>query len=171
MSLNGDPAVIFLDEAWLLLAHPVFREKIREWLKVLRKANAIVVMATQSISDAVKSGILDVLMESTATKIFLPNIAANDEETSKIYAAIGLNSRQIDIIATAIPKRQYYLISSAGRRLYDLALGPLALSFVAASDKDSISEIKRLEREFGNGWINEWLKKKGLTLGNYIEGV
>lgn len=171
MSLNGDPAVIFLDEAWLLLAHPVFREKIREWLKVLRKANTIVIMATQSISDAVKSGILDVLMESTATKIFLPNIAANDEETSKIYAAIGLNSRQIDIIATAIPKRQYYLISSAGRRLYDLALGPLALSFVAASDKDSISEIKRLEREFGNGWINEWLKKKGLTLENYIEGI
>ena len=171
MSLTGDPTVIFLDEAWLLLAHPVFKEKIREWLKVLRKANTLVFMATQSISDAVKSGILDVLIESTATKIFLPNIAANDEETSKIYAGIGLNSRQIDIIATAIPKRQYYLISSAGRRLYDLALGPLALAFVAASDKESISEIKRLEREFDNEWINEWLKKKGVTLEDYIEGV
>ncbi|MGL5291997.1 MAG: conjugal transfer protein TrbE, partial [Vibrionaceae bacterium] len=32
--LNGQPAVIILDEAWLMLAHPVFREKIREWLKV-----------------------------------------------------------------------------------------------------------------------------------------
>ena len=171
MSLNGDPAVIFLDEAWLLLAHPAFKEKIREWLKVLRKANTLVFMATQSISDAVKSGILDVLIEATATKIFLPNIAANDEEISKIYAGIGLNSRQIDIIATAIPKRQYYLVSSSGMRLYDLALGPLALSFVGASDKESVSEIKRLENEFGNEWINEWLNKKNLTLKNYIEGV
>lgn len=171
MSLNGDPAVIFLDEAWLLLAHPAFKEKIREWLKVLRKANTLVFMATQSISDAVKSGILDVLIEATATKIFLPNIAANDEEISKIYAGIGLNSRQIDIIATAIPKRQYYLVSSSGMRLYDLALGPLALSFVGASDKESVSEIKRLENEFGNEWINEWLNKKNLTLKDYIEGV
>ena len=113
MLLNGEPAVIFLDEAWLLLGHPVFKEKIREWLKVLRKSNTVVFMATQSISDAVKSGILDVLIESTSTKIFLPNISANDEETSKIYSRTGLNSRQIDIIATAIPKlyqiRRHYL--------------------------------------------------------------
>lgn len=164
MSLTGDPAVIFLDEAWLLLGHPVFREKIREWLKVLRKANTLVFMATQSLSDAVNSGIFDVLVEATSTKIFLPNVNANDDETSKIYARMGLNSRQIDIISTAIPKRQYYLVSSNGRRLYDLALGPLALSFVAASDKESVFEIKRLEREFGNEWVNEYLKKKGLNL-------
>ena len=45
-----------------MLGHPVFREKIREWLKVLRKANCAVVLATQSLSDAVRSGILDVLL-------------------------------------------------------------------------------------------------------------
>lgn len=171
MSLTGEPAVIFLDEVWLLLGHPVFKEKIREWLKVLRKANTVVFMATQSLSDAENSGILDVLVEATATKIFLPNISANDEKTSKIYNRMGLNSRQIDIISSAIPKRQYYLASSHGRRLYDLALGPLALSFVAVSDKETVSEIKRLEKEFGNKWINEWLKKKGLILENYIKGL
>ncbi|MEP6606484.1 MAG: conjugal transfer protein TrbE, partial [Nitrosospira sp.] len=32
-SLTGQPAVIVLDEAWVMLGHPVFREKIREWLK------------------------------------------------------------------------------------------------------------------------------------------
>ncbi|MCO6559770.1 MAG: conjugal transfer protein TrbE [Gilliamella sp.] len=171
MSLTGDPAVIFIDEAWMALGDSAFRGKLREWLKVLRKANALVFMATQSISDAENSGILDVLVEATATKIFLPNIAARDEENSKIYARMGLNTRQIDIISNAIPKRQYYLVSSNGRRLYDLALGPLALSFVAASDKESVSEIKRLEKEFGNEWVNEWLKKKGLILENYIEGI
>ena len=50
------------------------RDRIREWLKVLRKANCLVLMATQSLSDAVNSRILDVIVESTATKVFLPNI-------------------------------------------------------------------------------------------------
>ncbi|MDE2365778.1 MAG: conjugal transfer protein TrbE, partial [Betaproteobacteria bacterium] len=36
MSLRGQPAMIVLDEAWIMLGHKVFREKIREWLKVLR---------------------------------------------------------------------------------------------------------------------------------------
>ena len=52
MSLKGQPAMIVLDEAWIMLGHPVFRDKIREWLKVLRKANCMVLMATQSLSDA-----------------------------------------------------------------------------------------------------------------------
>jgi len=34
-SLKGQPALIKLDEAWIFLGHPVFRPKIREWLKVL----------------------------------------------------------------------------------------------------------------------------------------
>jgi type IV secretion system protein TrbE len=72
-SLHGRPAAILLDEAWLMLGHPVFKAKIREWLKVLRKANCLVLLATQSLSDATNSGILDVIVESTATKIFLPN--------------------------------------------------------------------------------------------------
>ncbi|RUV80512.1 DUF87 domain-containing protein, partial [Mesorhizobium sp. M1A.F.Ca.IN.020.32.1.1] len=45
--LTGAPSLIILDEAWLMLGHPTFRDKIREWLKVLRKANCAVVLATQ----------------------------------------------------------------------------------------------------------------------------
>ena len=77
--LTGSPAVIILDEAWVMLGHPIFRAKIVEWLKVLRKANCAVVMATQSLTDAINSGILDIIIESTATRIFLPNTAANSE--------------------------------------------------------------------------------------------
>ena len=90
-SLKGQPACIILDEAWLMLGHKAFREKIREWLKVLRKANCMVIIATQSLTDAVNSGILDVIVESTATKIYLPNPNAKDEETALIYKRMGLN--------------------------------------------------------------------------------
>jgi type IV secretion system protein VirB4 len=134
--LHGQPAAIILDEAWLMLGHNAFRAKIREWLKVMRKANCLVLMATQSLSDAANSGILDVIVESTATKIFLPNVFARDEEASALYRRMGLNSRQIDILAGAIPKQQYYTVSENGRRLYELALGPLALAFVGSTDKE-----------------------------------
>ena len=167
-SLTGQPACIVLDEAWLMLGHPVFRAKIREWLKVLRKANCFVLMATQSLSDAVNSGILDVIIESTATKIFLPNAFARDEDTSALYRRMGLNSRQIEILAMAIQKRHYYYVSEKGRRLYDLALGPLALAFVGQTDKDSIAKIKELEVKFGDAWIQEWLQLKGLSLNDYL---
>lgn len=166
-ALKGQPAVIILDEAWLMLGHPVFREKIREWLKVLRKANCLVLMATQSLSDAANSGILDVIVESTATKIFLPNVYARDEDTAALYRRMGLNARQIEILATAIPKRQYYYVSENGRRLYDLALGPLALAFVGSSDKESVAAIKRLEAKYGNAWVAEWLAARGLRLNDY----
>lgn len=167
-ALTGQPAVIILDEAWLMLGHDAFREKIREWFKVLRKANCLVLLATQSLSDAANSGILDVIVESTATKIFLPNIYARDEDTAALYRRMGLNSRQIEILASAEPKRHYYYLSEEGRRLYDLALGPLAMAFVGASDKDSLNEIRALERQFGNDWVREWLASRDLVLEHYI---
>jgi type IV secretion system protein VirB4 len=166
-SLHGQPAAIILDEAWLMLGHPVFRAKIREWLKVLRKANCLVLMATQSLSDAAQSGILDVIVESTATKIFLPNSFAREDDAAALYRRMGLNKRQIEILATAVPKRHYYYMSDKGRRLYDLALGPMALAFVGNSDKPSIAAIKALEARHGDGWVDEWLRSKGLRLEDY----
>ncbi|WP_039816523.1 VirB4 family type IV secretion/conjugal transfer ATPase [Xanthomonas arboricola] len=169
--LKGQPAVIILDEAWLMLGHPAFRAKIREWLKVLRKANCLVLMATQSLSDAANSGILDVIVESTATKIFLPNVYARDEDTAALYRRMGLNKRQIEILATAVPKQQYYYVSESGRRLYDLALGPLALAFVGASDKESVAAIKGLQAKFGHEWVDHWLAGRNLNLNDYLEAA
>ncbi len=163
-SLHGQPAAIILDEAWIMLGHKVFREKIREWLKVMRKANCLVLMATQNLSDAANSGILDVIVESTATKIFLPNVHARDEDASALYRRMGLNTRQIEILATATPKRQYYCVSENGRRVYELALSQIALAFVGASDKESIATIKHLISKHGDDWVLPWLEINGLTL-------
>ncbi|OEU69378.1 MAG: hypothetical protein BA863_01090 [Desulfovibrio sp. S3730MH75] len=157
-ALTGQPSLLILDEAWIMLGHAVFREKIREWLKVLRKANCAVVLATQSLSDAVRSGILDVLEESCPTKIFLPNETAIQESQYALYQGLGLNSKQISIVASAAPKRDYYIVSPEGRRLIDLALGPVALSFVGSSDKTSISKIKELVAEHGPEWPGKWIK-------------
>lgn len=160
-ALKGQPALLELDEAWIALGHGVFRERIREWLKVLRKANCSVAMATQSLSDAMRSGIFDVLVESCPTQILLPNPKARQEGVVEFYTAMGLNSKQIDIVATATKKREYYVTSPEGRRLIDLSLGPAALAFVGASDKESLSRIKELEEEHGQEWPEVWLRERG----------
>ena len=166
-SLDGRPTLIILDEAWLMLAHPVFRSKIAEWLDSMAKKNCCVLMATQHLSHAVNSGILEVIVESTASKIFLPNPNARAQESAATYAQMGLNPTQIDIIASAVPKRDYYYVSEKGRRLYSLALGPLALSFVGATDKESIAMIQQLEKTHKANWVHEWLRTKGLALNDY----
>lgn len=166
-SLRGQPAALIIDEAWIALGHAAFRDKIREWLKAFAKKNCLVLLATQSLTDAANSGILDVIVESTATKIFLPNVYARDVDTAALYRRMGLNARQIEILATAVPKRHYYCVSEGGRRLYDLALGPLALSFVGATDKESIAAIKRLEAKYGDGWRDAWLAGRGVRLADY----
>lgn len=160
-SLTGQPAMIVLDEAWIMLGHPVFREKIREWLKVLRKLNCIVLLATQSLSDARNSGILDVLAESCLTKIFLANIAATSDVQSDLYSDLDLNTRQIQIISTMQPKREYYLVQPEGRRKIQLALGPKTLSFIGASDKESIARIDELIAAYGeDAWQDNWLAER-----------
>ena len=161
--LSGLPSLILLDEAWLMLGHPTFRDKIREWLKVLRKANCAVVLATQSISDAERSGIIDVLKESCPTKICLPNGAAREPGTRDFYEHIGFNERQIEIVASATPKRDYYVVSPDGRRLFDMSIGPVALSFVGASGKEDLKAIGTLRAAHGDNWPIHWLQQRGIS--------
>ena len=178
-SLTGAPALLLLDEAWVMLGHPVFREKIREWLKVLRKANCAVVLATQSLSDAVRSGILDVLLESCPTKILLPNEEADKGGSGGVpgprdlYTLIGLNGTEIDLLKSAIKKRQYYYTSTEGRRLFELGLGPVALAFTAVSSREDIARVRALMQAHGDGWTRAWLAGRGLApedvLGNLEE--
>ena len=48
---DGRPTLLMLDEAWLFLDDPLFADKIREWLKTLRRRNVSVVFASQSLDD------------------------------------------------------------------------------------------------------------------------
>ncbi|WP_310730800.1 hypothetical protein [Burkholderia multivorans] len=150
---------LVLDEAWLMLNHPLFQEKIKEWLKVLRKANCVVLFATQSLSDVGKSAIRDVLYESCPTKILLanPEIRGNEESAAQ-YRAIGLNERQIDIIGRMAKKLDYYYMSPLGRRKYQLGLGPVCLAFVGASGKADIELARQLIKSHGERWTVEWLR-------------
>ena len=70
---DGRPTMMILDEAWLFLDNPIFANKIRGWLKTLRKFNVSVIFATQSVEDTIDSDIASALIESCPSRIFLPN--------------------------------------------------------------------------------------------------
>jgi type IV secretory pathway VirB4 component len=159
---RGNPALVALGEAWLALSHPLFREKIREWLKTLRKNNAAAILETQSISDVTDSPIRDVIIESCLTKIFLPNTEAQTEHASSAYRALGLSSREIELIARAAPKRHYCYSSPLGKRLFELGLGPIAVSFLGAAGRDDLASVRNLIARFPATWPAEWLYRRGL---------
>lgn len=172
-ALDGSPAIIILDEAWIALAHPAFKAKIKEWLKVLRKANCLVVMATQSLSDSAKSGILDILQESCPTKIFLPNNEAFNKGSDNtlgpydLYKVFGLNDVQISAINNAIPKQEYYFVSPLGTRLFNMALGRMNLALTACNDKNSVRRIQELYAKDQKNWAYTWFNEKGINYEPY----
>ncbi|KIE05250.1 Conjugal transfer protein TrbE [Candidatus Jidaibacter acanthamoeba] len=161
-NLDGSPTLIVLDESWMFISHPLFRDRIKEWLKVMRKNNVAVIFATQSLSDIANSVIKDVIYESCPIKILLPNPEAGNEISKTEYEKIGLNSREIDIIKTAIPKRHYYYTSPYGKRLFELGLGGVAKAFVASSGKEDVKKAKLLIKQYGNEWPVQWLREHRL---------
>jgi type IV secretion/conjugal transfer VirB4 family ATPase len=161
--LDGSPSLVIIDEGWLALDDKGFSGQLREWLKTLRKKNASVVFATQSLADIETSPIAPAIIESCPTRIFLPNERAIEPQILAIYRRFGLNDRQIEIIARATPKRDYYCQSRRGNRLFELGLGPLALALCAASSKNDQRAISQFICEHGReGFARAWLTHCGL---------
>ncbi len=161
--LDGSPTMIIIDEGWLVLDSPAFAAQLREWLKTLRKKNASVIFATQSLADIETSAIAPAIIESCPTRIFLPNERAAEPQIARVYERFGLNDRQIEILSRATPKRDYYCQSRRGNRLFELGLGDVALAFSAASSKSDQIRIAELVAAHGReGFAAAWLQNRSL---------
>ncbi len=157
--LDGRPTLLIIDEGWLALDDEGFSGQLREWLKTLRKKNASVIFATQSLADIDGSAIAPAIIESCPTRILLPNDRAIEPQITAIYRRFGLNDRQIEILARATPKRDYYCQSRRGNRLFELGLGEVALAFTAASSKADQALIEQVLAEHGReDFVCGWLK-------------
>lgn len=164
------PTLIILEEAWLYIAHEVFAKKLRDWLKTLRKKNARVVFATQSLSDLYDpttktlTAVTATIMESCPTKVYLPN-PKMELETRDLYTKMGLTERQIEIIGhIGIPKRHYYVVTPEGNRLIDLGFSDektLALAFIGLSKNKSKAMLEMYNQD-QQQWIYNWLLSQDL---------
>ena len=96
--------------------------------------------------------------------MFLANERALEPQIARIYEKFGLNERQIEIIARATPKRDYYAQSRAGNRVFELGLGPVALAFTAASGKADQAAITDVyAASWPHGFAAGWLRRRGLA--------
>lgn len=108
--LDGAPAMILIDEGWKALDDPVFAAAIRDWLKTLRKRNAIVGFGTQSARDALESRIASAIVEQTATQIFMPNAKARAEDYCEGF---GLSAHELDLIRALPVHSHCFLVRHA----------------------------------------------------------
>ena len=96
----------FIDEAWTFFRNSRIKGYIVEALKTWRKQNAAMILSTQSLDELRKSDIVDVIIETCATKIFL----ANPDMDRELYRnQFHLNDTEIDLISTLVPKRQFLI--------------------------------------------------------------
>jgi type IV secretion system protein VirB4 len=96
----------FIDEAWVFLRNPSVRRYILEALKTWRKHNAAMILSTQSLDELRRSDLVDVILESAVTKIFLAN---PDMDRDLYRKQFHLNETEIERIAGLIPKRQFLI--------------------------------------------------------------
>jgi type IV secretion system protein VirB4 len=160
--LDGSPTLILLDEAWSYLQHELFRDRLKDWLKTMRRKNAVVVMATQQISDIANSQIADVVLENCPTKILLPNAESKNPGSREFYTRVGLNERELEILQVSIPKQHYYVVSTLGRRLVNLGVGKVALSWVGVNGREERQIVESVMSQYPDSWRAEWLCLKNL---------
>ena len=158
--LDGKPTVIFIDEAWTALNNEYMKKQLEEWLRELRKKNASVVFATQSLSEIDKSSLAPVIIESCKTKIMLPNEGAF--RTKELYNKIGLSDEEIEKVQNALPKKEYFVKNEIGSALVRFELGKEAIYYVGSNHVSDIERINQICRETNNiDEINQkWLSYK-----------
>lgn len=155
---DGRPMLLTIDEAWAALGDELFRERLREWLKTMAKKNVVVLLATQTLSDVTRSGMVDVLAESCPTRIFGANAEAH--QSPKVYQELGAGPAEVELIAQLQPKRQYFVMSRGeGARVVDFHLGTTALAFCGISSKADLARLEVLRAEHPKDWQEKWMKE------------
>jgi type IV secretion system protein TrbE len=135
--LDGRPTVIALEEVWLVMMRHFFKSQFTQWLVTLRKKNCSVWFTCQNLAQLYEDlNTLAAVIDSTATKIFLPNINAKQKGTTdrpgafELYALFGLNDFEIEnMIAKANPKQDYYIKQKAGANLIQFDFSENVLTF------------------------------------------
>src|SRR5262249_58343377 len=158
---EGTPSLLIVEEAWVTALHSLFWNAVESWLRTLRKKNAAVVFVSQSVADVVNSPRRDIILESCPTKILLPNPEAESDHVRRLYEGIGLNRRQLQILATALPKRQYYVLSPLGRGLTALGVGRVPHSLVERGGTKHIVKENGQRNIHGRVWPAAGFRARG----------
>ena len=145
---------IVVDEGWKALDDMVFAARLRDWLKTLRKRNALVGFATQSARDALDSRIASAIVEQTATMIFTPNPRARAED---YCLGFGLSEHELELIRQLPAHSRCFLVRHANHSVVvrlDLSGQPDLLTVLSGREA-SVRRLDTLRDQRGDdpaGW-------------------
>jgi type IV secretion system protein VirB4 len=153
--LDGTPTLIIIDEGWKALDDEVFSAAIRNWMKTLRKRNAILGFGTQSASDALESRISSAIIEQSATQIFMPNPRAQEDDYGKGF---GLTAHEIDLIRNIPNHAHAFLVKHGNHSVVarlDLSSQPELLTLLSGRES-SVRQLEALRGSLGEAPSKWW---------------
>ncbi|ADC73306.1 type IV secretory pathway VirB4 components-like protein (plasmid) [Thioalkalivibrio sp. K90mix] len=132
--LDGRPTLIYIEEAWFMLADERFAAKVNDWLRTLAKKNATLIMATQSLEELAQSSAFVSMVDNIPNRIFLSN--ANARASKELYTKrFGLTDAQVERIRTMTPKMQYYICTPKASRMVEAQFPPHVLAYLRSDAK------------------------------------
>lgn len=160
--LDGQtPTMIYVEEAWYMLANPMFEEKINDWLRTFRKKRAFVVFATQSPEELTRLKSWAAFVSNVPTRIFLPAINDSVTALAPIYRQLfNLNDAQLGLLSSAVPKRDYLLLKPGMTRLVQASMPKILIAMNEGAANSSVRErAYELSATAADGWQQGFMKE------------
>lgn len=132
LRLDGRPTIIYIEELWFPLQHPLFQKKLDDWIRTSGKKNVIIMMSTQSLKEIVDSGLANLLLDNVPTKIFIPNREANSELSRHLYTAFGLSELEIEELTGMRPNYEYMIKQPDTKSIISARFDPRILAVVTS---------------------------------------
>ncbi|MGN6425127.1 MAG: VirB4 family type IV secretion/conjugal transfer ATPase [Asticcacaulis sp.] len=158
--LDGTPTILIIDEGWKALDDDAFAAAIRNWMKTLRKRNAILGFGTQSARDALDSRIASAIIEQTATQVFTPNPRAQAEDYCDGF---GLTEHELDLIRAIPAASRAFLVKHGNHSVVarlDLSNMPEILTVLSGREQ-SVRRLDELRARLGDDPALWWSELTG----------
>ncbi len=153
-TLDGRPTILVIDEAFKILDNPFLSKDINNFLERLTANNAIAILATESLEDAKKSNITNIINSEIATQIFLPNHDSGDDYKS----IFKLSKEENDLVKKiSSEQRKFVLKHGAESIIAELDLTNLinVVSILSSTDL-AVKIMYKIKQKFGND-PKDWL--------------
>ncbi len=157
--LDGNPAIIVVDEGWKALDDPVFVRRIKDWEKTIRKRNGVVGFCTQSASDALDSRIASAIIEQAATQVFFPNARAKPRD---YVDGFGLTEHEFDVVRSLPDTSRCFLVKRGDHSVVaklDLSGFKGELAVLAGTER-TVRRLDALREQVGNSpeaWLAHFI--------------
>jgi type IV secretion system protein VirB4 len=141
--------VIEVEECGFFFLYPRFYARLELWAVTIRRLNATLALATQSLKQLERVANFEVLKEQLQNIFYLANPDARSNMS--LYGDVfGLSEGQIDMIVDAVPNRDYLWVTPTQTRMLQ-----------ASFDKETLAALRAdgraqsvLDRHFTSGHEN-----------------